>query len=217
MNITTLEFSSFLTYSPRGTSSVAKESRTVMSDLKNDKSIQIKQNKILTSEYYTQKIKSMINTLSFASYFHAKQILVPVPKSSLTKKNTLWASKCLADALIRNGLGKNVNTCLFRKFAVLKSSMCKPRDRPKPRKHFDSLSMKKIPNCLEEVLLIDDIVTRGSTFLGAANRIKIECPTTKIRAFAFMRTISNSDEFEKIVNPYSGMITIKDNDAFRKP
>ena len=34
MNITTLEFSSFLTYSPRGTSSVAKESRTVMSDLK---------------------------------------------------------------------------------------------------------------------------------------------------------------------------------------
>jgi len=44
------------------------------------------------------------------------------------------------------------------------------------------------------IVLIDDILTRGHTFLGAAWRLHEAFPETKIVAFAAMRTISKEKE-----------------------
>lgn len=66
---------------------------------------------------------------------------------------------------------------------------------------------------------IDDIMTRGATLMGAANRLNDAFPNAHIRAFAAMRTISNSDEFHEMYTPCVGVITYRSNqdDTIRRP
>jgi phosphoribosylpyrophosphate synthetase len=70
---------------------------------------------------------------------------------------------------------------------------------------------------LGEILLIDDIVTRGATFLGAANRLIDALPHAHIRAFAIMRTISEPSAFVHIRDPRIGTIQLRNNEAYRIP
>lgn len=77
--------------------------------------------------------------------------------------------------------------------------------------HYNSLGVQKILAEPKEILVIDDIVTRGSTLLGSANRLAGAFSDAKIRGFALMRTISDLNEFEKIVCPCVGKITLRDD------
>jgi hypothetical protein len=54
-------------------------------------------------------------------------------------------------------------------------------------------------------LLVDDVVTRGATFLGAASRLRESFPDTEIRAFALVRTESQG-ELNAIRDPAEGWI-----------
>lgn len=69
----------------------------------------------------------------------------------------------------------------------------------------------------EEILLVDDVVTHGSTLLGAANKLADTFPNARICAFAAMRTVSNPDEFQNIIAPCIGMIELHNGDTFRRP
>ena len=70
----------------------------------------------------------------------------------------------------------------------------------------------------DEIVLIDDIVTRGATLLGPANRLADVFPQTRIRAFAAMRTISNPDEFNELYDPCVGTIELRESgDTLRRP
>ncbi|MDG7031901.1 MAG: phosphoribosyltransferase, partial [Nitrososphaerota archaeon] len=60
----------------------------------------------------------------------------------------------------------------------------------------------------ESVLLIDDIITRGATLLGAANRLADAFPNARISAFAAMRTVSNPDEFQREYDPQMGNVRL---------
>ncbi|MDQ3902584.1 MAG: hypothetical protein M3247_02875 [Thermoproteota archaeon] len=75
----------------------------------------------------------------------------------------------------------------------------------------------KISPAPTEILLVDDVITRGATFFGAANRLKVAFPTSRIRAFAAMRTISRPEEFRAITDPCIGNISIFGQDTFREP
>ncbi len=61
------------------------------------------------------------------------------------------------------------------------------------------------------ILLVDDLVTRRATFLGAASRIAEMYTNTNIKAFAAMRTISNGSEFSDIIDPRNGTIVLLSN------
>lgn len=69
----------------------------------------------------------------------------------------------------------------------------------------------------ESILLVDDLVTRGSTFLGAAYRIAESYPNARIKAFAAMRTVSNLDEFKGVGDWREGIITPTHNGSRRQP
>jgi len=62
----------------------------------------------------------------------------------------------------------------------------------------------------EEIVVVDDIVTRGATLLGAASRLRDSFPHARIVGFAAMRTVSNPDEFEGEYSPCSGSIESQD-------
>jgi predicted amidophosphoribosyltransferase len=124
----------------------------------------------------------------------------------------------MASAMVKNGLGKEVVPCLSRIKSVPKAATSLPKDRPKAIDHYRSMSVQKLLKKPSKILLIDDIITRGSTLLGSANRLSEIYPTTPIFAFAAIRTISNPHEFNKIYNPSTGTISLNESgDTFRRP
>ena len=215
MNISKVEFGSLLTYAPRGTSEKANLARTVMTFLKNDR---VMNSGILSSDYMAQIMKKEIKTLPFADYFNSNTILVPVPKSSLLKPGTLWVPQRLTTALINNGLGKSSEACLERIKAVPRSSgQTIGANRPKAFQHYESMSVKELLFEPREIVLVDDVITRGSTVMGGVNRLAEAFPNARIRAFAMMRVMSDPEDFTDIEDPCIGTITMYGENTSRVP
>lgn len=216
MELSHLEYGALLTYTPRGDSLEAKHSKDVMYVLKRDGFIS--QPQTLMSEWIAQTIRQKMPELPFASFFQPNTILIPIPKSSLMQRNTLWVPERIATALVKIGVGKSATSCLVRAKPVRKSAFCTSAERPMALEHYETMSVQGSLSPPEEILLIDDIVTRGATLLGAANRLLDAFPQTRIRAFAAMRTISNPNEFEKVYFPCAGTIDLTDwGETFRSP
>jgi len=216
MNLSQLEFGALLTYAPRGDSQEIKDSRDVMYALKQDRFVGAPP--ILMSEYLSKIMKQKMDALPFASFFQPNTILVPVPKSSLMQPNTLWVPERIATALVKAGIGNEVASCLIRAKPVPKSALCTPSERPIAAQHYESMSVQKSLSKPNEILLVDDVVTRGATLLGAANRLADAFPQSHIRAFAAMRTISNPNQFKKVYDPCIGTIDLTEyGDSFRTP
>jgi predicted amidophosphoribosyltransferase len=210
MPITLLEFGSLLSYSPRGTSPAELYSKEVTLRLKKDEFVQ--NPPILMSEYLAQEIQRNLTNLPFASFFEAETIiLVPIRKSCLMKPGEWWVPQNLAWALVRKHLGNDVEECLERHKPVPKSSIVPPKDRATPYRHYESLKLQKLKRTskLKEILLIDDVVTTGSAFLGAANRLAVAFPDAHIRALAIVRTVSNPSDFVDLHTPVVGTIKLE--------
>lgn len=144
--------------------------------------------------------------------------LVPAPKSSLLKPGTLWVPERLTTAMARNGLGRSSEPCLERTRAVPRSSG--QRDgakRPKALQHYESMNVRKLLFEPEEIILVDDVVTRGATIMGGVNRLREAFPDSKIRAFAMMRVMSDVEAFADVEDPCIGTITMYGDDTKREP
>ncbi len=212
MKISKIEFSSLLTYSPRGNKQDHIVSRNVKNSIKND----IVDKCGVMSEQIAQLIKIHLDEYCFSDYFNKNVILVPTPKSSLLQPNELWVPKRITMALEKNGLGKN-RECLIRETAVTKSASAQSKDRPKALEHYNSMRVNELLVQPKEITLVDDVITRGATTFGAVNRLVEAFPQANIRVFAVLRTISNPDEFSKIYDPCVGTISLKGVDTFRRP
>ncbi len=215
LSISSIESGSFLSYTPRGTTKTGLQSKNWMRALKGDEPIS--NPPVLTSDFLAREIYKRITTLPFAHYFQVKPILVPTPNSSLTKPGTLWVPQRLARALVRKDLGKAVEECLVRTKPLKKAATSLAADRPTAIRHYESMDVQKVLSDPTEILLVDDVVTRGATLLGAANRLAEAFPNARIRAFAMMRTISNPAEFTGVVDPQIGTIKLAGGQTSRRP
>lgn len=222
MRLSELEFGSLLSYTPRGDSPEEKYSRDVMACLKKDgfvrKNGSVQGRTILISEWVAHTIQQNRTELPFAAFFQPTTVLVPTPKSSLMKPHTLWVPDRLAAALVGRGLGKEVARCLKRSQSVPKAAFSAAEDRPLPDRHYKSMKVQGRLFEPDEILLVDDVITRGATLLGAANRLIDVFPKAHIRAFAAMRTISSPDDFENVYHPVVGTIKLRElGDTLRRP
>lgn len=214
MKLSTIQFGSLWAYSPRGSTLDERRSRTMVYNLKQDIK---RQDGLLMSEYVANGIKNDLKKLPFADFFNARPIIIPTPNSSLTKANTLWVSQHLATAFVKYGLGEQVSSCLHRTKSIRKSHTSSNKDRPKAQEHYDSMSVQKELSEPTEILLVDDIITRGATLIGAANKLADAFPTANIRVFAIIKTISDSSHFNKIYDPCVGEITLRnDGETFNR-
>jgi predicted amidophosphoribosyltransferase len=215
LRLSSLEFGSLLSYSPRGTSDAEKQSRTAMRNLKDDQVVP--NSNILMSDYISELIKKKMVALPFAHFLEINPILIPVPNSTLMNPGTLWVPKRLAHALVRNGFGKAIVECLKRVKPLPKAARSLASDRPKAVQHYESIEVQSMLSEPNEILMIDDIVTRGATMLGAANKLQDAFPNARIRAFAAIRTISPPDVFNAVYSPCKGIITLVGQNSFREP
>ena len=112
-----------------------------------------------------------------------------------------------------------VKPMLRRIKPVPRSSMVPPELRPRPTDHYESIKVEKYKLSAQKLLLVDDIIIRGHTFLGVAWRFQEAFPDAEIKAFATMRTVSNESEFKGLIDPVRGQITYRPeyNDCLRRP
>ena len=112
MNLTQLEFGALNLHPSRGNTPKSIQSKDVMIALKRDQFVNTPP--ILVSDWIAKRVQDKITELPFGQFFRSNIILVPVPKSSLMKPNTLWVPERIATALVALGLGKKVESCLIR-------------------------------------------------------------------------------------------------------
>jgi hypothetical protein len=215
MRLSRIEFGSLLSYSPRGNSEAAQRSRTTMKALKDDEFVS--DPPVLMSDFIADTIRTNIKSLPFAHFFETEPVLVPAPRSSLMRPGTLWVPQRLAKALVRRGLGKSFEECLKRVTPLPKSATSLAANRPKAIEHYHSMVVQKVFPEPREILLVDDIITRGATVIGAANKLAEAFPAARIRVFAAMRTISPPDIFGDTMDPRVGMIELRNTETFRRP
>ena len=222
MQLTQIEFGSLLSYCPRGDSEPILRAREVRNVLKADGFVNNSSGSgqpISMSEWVAHTMSQFRTRLPFSGFFAADSILVPTPSSSLLQPDSLWVPERVANALVKYGFGKEVVSCLKRTSAVRKAAYSRAEDRTKPVEHYQSMGVQGSLNSANEIVLVDDIVTRGATLLGAANRLHDVFPAAKIRAFAVMRTISDPSEFRAFYDPRIGTITYREEqgDTIRRP
>jgi orotate phosphoribosyltransferase len=70
---------------------------------------------------------------------------------------------------------------------------------------------------LQNVVLIDDVITKGRTFLAAAARVREAIPGAQVRAFALLRTMGLADGVQSLLAPCRGEIRWIGGDAQRIP
>jgi predicted amidophosphoribosyltransferase len=151
-----------------------------------------------------------------AGFFLSGDVLVPVPRCAPRAGGT-WAAAVLAQALVEQGLGSATWTGLQRIRAVRKSATAAKGRRPSVARHYDSFQLKPCTLRPAGVVLIDDVVTRGRTFLAAASRVREALPNAQIRAFALLRTLGLIPSITRLLEPCRGEIHWRVGDAQRIP
>lgn len=217
---TQLEFASLLSYIPReGGGDLGAQSRDMMRILKDGRMVGSPPGPL--SDLIAGLLKSGVPELTaVASMLSPAAVLVPVPKSSLFKEGSLWVPEQIANSLVQSGLGGRTARLLSRTRAIPKAatSLSSGRSRPTALEHFQTLVVQRDLLPVEKIVLVDDVVTTGSTLLGCANRLLKSYPSAQITAFAAMRAISNPGDFKHTLHPTIGSITLRsDGRCHRQP
>jgi predicted amidophosphoribosyltransferase len=207
----TLSFASFYIYSPQGRGAVSERSRVMRTLLKSrDPAFVYHYAACVAEEVRARRVLD--------GFFDATALLIPVPGCTPPSQRRRWIAEHLARALCGAGLGAGVWTGLRREHAVRKSATATGGQRPTAHVHYDSLRVESAPERPPvSILLVDDVVTKGRTFLAAATRVQEAFPGTPIRAFALVRTLGMVAEVERLMDPCLGMIRWRAGDAQRVP
>jgi hypothetical protein len=217
MRLQRIEFGALLSYSPNGRGLTDLASKGVMSAVKNDEFVITEGKRIQMSEFVARTVKQKRESLPFSHLLAPNPILVPTPSSSLKKPDSLWPANRITLALQKE-LGNEASECLVRVKPLPRSATSAAPNRSTAAQHFESLQVQELLTEPKAILLVDDVVTRGATLLGAANRLAESYPDAQISAFVALRAASNPSEFKEVREAVDGFITLQPNGGtLRRP
>jgi hypothetical protein len=208
-----ISFFSYLAYQPKNSSqSITRDSLIsydVMQAIKGNRSLQ---GQIAIPGF----IKKLVESESKCNFLDGSWIAVPVPGSGIQHNGALWVPKEICNELHRRGLVSEVLECLKRVKPLRKSSYATRGSRSDPIIHFESIEVVKLLPANAKFVIVDDVVTRGSTIAGCAARIVEGQPNSLITAFALIRTMGLGN-FARVVDPIHGIIKATANQSKRDP
>lgn len=210
-----IPFVSFLQYSPHGESNASRESKAVVLQIKTDGFFAHKQIIPYAIERFEQNLESLEE---YRDWFSKDTFLIPAPRSAPIVTGGVWPSLRICEELSSRNLGGEILPCLKRTTAIQKSATARG-NRPNPIDHYNSVEVdKKTPRLFqpERIILVDDVVTRGSTFLGLVARLQESFPVADILCFGLVRTMSRTD-IDSMAAPVTGHITFELGAPNREP
>lgn len=186
-----IPFASLLVYSVSGSAERSRVSRTRVRD-------PLKRGERRTLERVALRVDENLDV--FPGCFGPDVGLVPMPRSSPIRQEDLWPSRLICEALVAQNLARSIHNCLTRTREVSKAAVTQGPRRVTP--HVDSLRLQLEPGLPSRLLIVDDVVTSGSTLLAAAS---LFADLEQVRAFAVLRSMG-SDEVDSILDPCVGII-----------
>jgi hypothetical protein len=205
-----LTFGALLTYSPRGRSEVSQRSRRVCYDLKAGDA----QTLLLVG----QRLRDHVARGALLEAFFGSDVtLVPMPRSAPLVSGALWPAQKICDAIMHVGLAAQSTPVLERVTAVTKSASAGPGERPRVSEHYESLRAVARIDVSHRIVLIDDVLTKGSTAIAAASRIAEAYPNAQIALFSVIRTKGMVPEIGQILDPAVGAIRVEGDEVDRQP
>jgi hypothetical protein len=211
-SLRTIQCASWLIYATNATDEDAKRVRKLILNIKTD-SIQRG-----TGVPYVQAIVDAITSRHLnegdRAAFEGHPMLVPVPGAGLTKPNSVWPSKRVCEELVRHGLGDDILPVVTRTTAVPKSAGS--RARPSLKTHVESLSVQPGLTPPTRLIVVDDVVTSGTTMLACAIKLAEAFPGVPISGFALSRVQTAGNPL-KVVAPLIERVVISGIRCSRGP
>lgn len=216
--LSNIRFGAYLVYAPQGTTEMSKRSKSICYSVKQDKFVPVGSPPKLVRiiPYLVKRLARDIQGTPLEDFFADQPVLVPAPRSSPVKRDSLYPTRIICDNLVSNGLGVETLMLLERIKAVPKAAFSSPADRPTLQVHYDSLQVTGELLEPRSILLVDDVITKGTMLLASATRLQEAFPDAQIRVFALIRTMSHA-EVEHIVDICSGTIVPRGERGVRTP
>jgi hypothetical protein len=205
-----LPYGALLAYSPRGQSEVSKRSQEVCYRVKAGEPAILQRAIQLLREHVARS-----GVLS--SFFGRRVTLVPMPRSAPLVPGALWPADAISKSFLDAGLVGHVVPALARNSAVPKSSRAPRGERPAVSRHYESMTARAMVGVSETIVIVDDVVTKGSTALAAASRLADVYHEADIRLFALIRTKGRIPEVDQILDPETGLIRLVGDEGDRQP
>jgi predicted amidophosphoribosyltransferase len=203
-----LQFATGYVYSPTGESDVSQRSRLMCARVKNGSQKWLK--------CYVARMRQD-DACRFNGFFREHTLLVPVPQCRSGTLPSFWVARRLAHALLDAGLGEEVWPGLRRIAAVDKSASAWRGKRPTVQQHYQSFAVIPSPRTPSDIVLIDDVITKGRTAVAAAVRLQEAFPSATIRVFALVRTMGLVMDVRRLFDPCEGSIHWNGDDVHRDP
>lgn len=211
-------FASCFAYSPSGSGLVCEQGRLLCARLKTLDPAWL--SRLAAAVWLEARARRR-----FASVLGRCVVLVPVPGSGLPS-GADWIGERLAWCLKELELAGQVWPVLRRRRAVRKSAFAPAGERPSVLEHYESFvierslqggSARKARGAGLQLTLVDDVITRGRTLLGAAARLREAFPGAEVRAFALLRTLARDEPLRQLLDPCEGEVRWLHADARRLP
>jgi hypothetical protein len=182
----------------RGTSALSLSSQMVTYQVKQDGYVR----SLRVLPLVARRVAENLAAYPFLQACLGEEItLVPMPRSSLQRPGFLWPVQRICECWLAEGLGRDIEPCLIRTAPLLKASLAVPGQRPHPIDHYHSTTVRHSRRSAPRTItLVDDVVTRGASFIGMYARLREAYPNAQIRCFALIRTI-RSGEIDQILIP----------------
>ena len=213
-----IAFGSYLVYSPSGKSAKSVSAKNVCYAVKQDLTLQVgkppQPRKAIL--FLAEHLKLRLADSPLAELFRHRPLLVPAPRSSPLKPDSLSPTRLICRNLVQQGLGSEMAELLRRTQAVPKAAFQKPADRPTISQHYDSLEVTEALAAADHILVVDDVVTSGGMLLACVSRLQETFPHATVAAFALIRTMSG-EEIEQVVMPCTGTIRLLGDRGRRTP
>lgn len=186
-----LRYGAFVVYPPAPLDDYGRDVRNFILGLKQDRSLR---GGVSSSQHVARRMGELGGGHALIRFLQGA-LLVPAPKSAPLPAGALWAPDRIAQALVRGGIGGEVVRLVERIEAVSTSHRSPGAERAWPDQHQRTVEVKRqLPvGFAGRMVVVDDVVTRGSTLLGCALAIREAYPEADVAGFAVARTLGREE------------------------
>lgn len=128
--------------------------------------------------------------------------------------HTVWPSRRVCEELLRQGLGDDILAVVRRTTAVPKSAGSAAR--PRLDQHVRSFTVEPRLAPPSRLLVVDDVVTSGTTIMACAIKLALAFPGVPVSGFALARVQSTGNP-TRVLDPIIERVTMSGQRCKREP